>query len=464
MDKYDLVVIGGGPGGYVAAIRASQLGMKVALIEKRKTLGGTCLNIGCIPSKALLDSSELYHQAHKHLGTHGFSLSNLEIDVKKMMARKTAVVESTVRGVAYLMKKNKIALYNGAGRLVSANRVEIAGDAHKLITGDKILLATGSESTPLPSVPIDKKKILSSTEALALEKIPEHLSVIGGGAIGVELGSVYARLGSKVTLLEFASQLLPTIDHGLGKALEGSLAKMGMMFSFDTNVTASHIKGNKVLLKAQKDKKEIEVESDYVLVSIGRRPYTQGLGLEKVGVERDSKGRIKVNEDFQTNVESVYALGDLISGPMLAHKASEEGVVCVERMVGEKPELNHLLIPSVVYTWPEVASVGYSEEQLKERAVAYKKGEFPFKASGRARAAEELDGFIKVLAHKETDEILGVHMIGARCADMIAQAVTAMAYRASAEDIGMLVCAHPTFSESFKEAALKATGERAIHL
>jgi len=465
--KYDVTVIGSGPGGYVAAIRCAQLGLKTAIVEKYNTLGGTCLNIGCIPSKALLDSSEHFQNAKTHFKTHGINLSNLKIDLKQMITRKDDVVKQTVDGVSFLMKKNKIDVFTGHGSFVNKNQIKVTGadGREQAIETDKVIIATGSKPATLPFIKIDKKKIITSTEALNLKEIPKHLIVIGGGVIGVELGSVYARLGSKVSVVEFLDGLIPTMDKTMGKELQKILKKIGFEYYFKHKVTEVKPAGKEVTVIAENPKGEkVEIKGDYCLVSIGRRPYTEGLELENAGVKVDEKGRVEVNDNLQTNVDNVYAIGDVIKGAMLAHKAEEEGIFVAETIVGQKPHVNYLCIPGVVYTWPEVASVGYTEEQLKEKEIPFKSGSFPFKASGRARASMDTDGLIKVLSHKETDEILGVHMIGPRAADMIAEAVVAMEYRASAEDIGRISHAHPTFTESFKEACLAATDNRALHI
>lgn len=459
---YDLIVIGAGPGGYVAAIRAAQLGMSVAIVEKRKALGGTCLNVGCIPSKALLDSSEHFYMAKEKFAVHGIQTGTVKVDFKQMMQRKTDVVETTTQGIAYLMKKNKITVLTGTAAFKDAQTITVAS---KDVTASKFIIATGSEPTPLPPVPFDGKQVISSTEALVLSRVPKSLLVVGGGVIGVELASVYARLGTEVTIVEFFDRLIPTMDKELGKSLQKSLKKIGVKFSFQTKVTGAKVTKSKVSLTAEdKNGKLVSFDGEYALVAIGRRPVTASLGLDKLGISLDDRGRIPVNADFQTSVSSIYAIGDVIEGAMLAHKASEEGVVCVEKMMGQKPHLDYNLIPGVVYTWPEVASVGKTEEQLKSDSIDYKSGKFPFKASGRARAAEESEGFIKVLSDQRTDEVLGIHMIGPRAADMIAAAVTAMEFRASAEDVARSCTAHPSFSEALKEAALDATEKRPIHL
>jgi dihydrolipoamide dehydrogenase len=464
--QYNVVVIGSGPGGYVAAIRCAQLGFKTAIVEKYNTLGGTCLNVGCIPSKALLDSTEHFHNAKEHFQEHGIDIAPPKVNFKQMIARKGDVVKANVDGIAFLMKKNKIDVLNGLGTFVDKNTVKVVGNDKKetVITTDKVIIATGSKPTPLPFAPFDKKRIISSTEALELKEVPKHLIVIGGGVIGMELGSVYARIGSKVTVVEFLDSLIPTMDGTMGKELQKVTKKLGMEFFLGHKVTGVENKGNEVVVKAEsKDGKGIELKGDYCLVSIGRRPYTEGLGLEKIGIET-VKGQIPVDDHLKTKVDNIYAIGDVVKGAMLAHKAEEEGVYVAEQLAGQKPHINYLLIPGVVYTWPEVASVGYTEEQLKSQGRAYKTGNFPYKALGRARASMDLDGLVKILADKQTDEILGVHIIGARAADMIAAGVTAMEFRASAEDVARMSHAHPTYMEAFKEACLAATANRPIHL
>ena len=467
-NHFDVIVIGAGPGGYVAAIRAAQCGKSVAIVEKQSSLGGTCLNWGCIPSKALLDSTEHFHQAKHSFDVHGIKISGkISADIKQMMKRKEDVVKSTTQGIDYLMSKNKITVFEGLGSFLDTSTLEISKDKKsEIVTADNFIIATGSSVATLPFLPLDGERIISSNEAISLTEIPKHLVVIGGGVIGVELGSVYARLGSKVSVVEFADRLIPGMDKDLGKALERSLKKqLGMEFHFKTKVTAAKRKGKKVLVTAENDKGEaLTIDCDYVLVAIGRKPNTDGLGLDKIAVSCDERGRIPVNDLFQTKHPNIYAIGDVIKGPMLAHKASEEGVVCAEVIAGKKAHLNYDAIPGVVYTWPEVAAVGKTEEELKADNIAYKVGKFPFKASGRARAAEESEGFVKVYSSKESDEILGVHMIGPRAADMIAEATLAIEYRASAEDVGMMVHPHPTFTEALKEAALDATDKRPIHI
>ncbi len=463
--QYNVTVIGSGPGGYVAAIRCAQLGFKTAIIEKYNTLGGTCLNVGCIPSKALLDSSEHFINAKEHFKEHGIDIPEPKVNFGQMISRKAGVVKSNVDGIAFLMKKNKIDVHTGVGSFVDKNTIKVTKDGKETtITTEKVIIATGSKPTPLPFAPFDKKRIISSTEALELTEIPKHLIVIGGGVIGMELGSVYARIGSKVTVVEFLDSLIPTMDGTMGKELQRSTKKLGMDFYLGHKVTAVENKGKEVIVKAEsKDGKSIELKGDYCLVSIGRRPYTDGLGLDKVGIET-VKGQIPVDDHLKTKVDNIYAIGDVVRGAMLAHKAEEEGVYVAERLAGQKPHVNYLLIPGVVYTWPEVASVGYSEEQLKSQGRAYKVGSFPYKALGRARASMDLDGLVKILADKSTDEILGVHIIGARAADMIAAGVTAMEFRASAEDVSRMSHAHPTYMEAVKEACLAATANRPIHI
>ncbi len=464
--KYDVTVIGSGPGGYVAAIRCAQLGMKTAILEKYNSLGGTCLNVGCIPSKALLDSSEHYFNAKHHFTEHGIDVSGLKINLKQMIARKSEVVRQTVAGIDFLMKKNKIDVFQGMGSFVDPHNILVQGEKDQIkIETENVIIATGSKPASLPFIKLDKKRVITSTEALELKTVPKHMIVIGGGVIGVELGSVYGRLGSKISVVEFMDSLIPTMDKTMGKELQKTLKKSGFEFYLKHKVTAVEAKGTTVTVTAENDKGEkIELEGDYCLVSIGRKPYTEGLGLENIGVKTNERGQIEVDDHLRTNIENIYAIGDVIKGAMLAHKAEEEGVFVAETIAGQKPHINYLLIPGVVYTWPEVASVGYTEEQLREKNMPYKSGSFPFKASGRARASMDTDGLIKVLAHKDTDEILGVHMIGPRVADLIAEAVVAMEFRASAEDIARISHAHPTFTESFKEACLAATDNRALHI
>lgn len=465
MNSYDVTVIGSGPGGYVAAIRAAQLGFKTAIIEKT-SLGGTCLNVGCIPSKALLDSSEHYHNAVHNFAAHGIDVEAPKVNFSQMIQRKREVVDANVKGIEYLMGKNKIEVHKGIGSFKDATHVIVTKDdgSTEEIESKYIIVATGSYSTELPFAKTDKERIITSTEALELNEIPKHLIVIGGGVIGLELGSVYLRLGSEVTVVEFMDRIIPGMDGALSKELTKVLKKQGMKFHTSTKVTEVTNNGGGVTVKAEDKKGEqLTFEGDYVLVSVGRSPYTQGLGLENAGIETDERGRIKTNAHLQTNVANVYAIGDVVAGAMLAHKAEEEGVLVAEQLAGEKPHIDYNLIPGVVYTWPEVAAVGKTEEQLKESGVKYKVGSFPFRALGRARASMDLDGFVKILADETTDEVLGIHIIGARAADLVAEAVVAMEYRASAEDIARMSHAHPTFAEAMKEAALDATAKRSIH-
>ncbi|OWK98104.1 dihydrolipoyl dehydrogenase [Kaistella haifensis DSM 19056] len=467
MSQFDVTVIGSGPGGYVAAIRCAQLGLKTAIIEKYPTMGGTCLNVGCIPSKALLDSSEHFENAKHNFANHGIIIDEPKADLARMIARKDEVVDQTTKGINFLMDKNKVTVFEGVGSFESSTQVKVTKNdgSSEIIDSKFIIIATGSKPSSLPFITIDKERIITSTEALNLKEIPKHLVVIGGGVIGLELGSVYKRLGSEVTVVEFMDRIIPTMDGALSKELNKVLRKQGMKFMLSTAVQAVERNGDTVKVTA-KDKKgeEVVVEGDYVLVSVGRKPYTDGLSLEKAGVDLDERGRVKTNEHLQTNVSNIYAIGDVVAGAMLAHKASEEGVLVAEQLAGQKPHINYNLIPGVVYTWPEVASVGKTEEQLKAEGVAIKVGNFPMRALGRSRASGDVDGFIKIIADEKTDEVLGVHMIGARAADMIAAAVTAMEFRASAEDIARMSHAHPTFAEAIKEAALDATGKIAIHM
>jgi len=467
MEKYDVAVIGSGPGGYVAAIRCAQLGMKTALIEKYSTLGGTCLNVGCIPSKALLNSSEHFHAAKHSFADHGIEIDAPKINVTQLMKRKTDVVEQTCSGIDFLMKKNKIDVHQGWASFEDATHINIIKEnGQQQIEAAKTIIATGSKPSTLPFITLDKERVITSTEALSLTEVPKKLIVIGGGVIGLELGSVYGRLGADVTVVEYADSLIPTMDKDLGKEFRKVLKK-DLKFNIHLNCGVNSVerKGDEVIVKATNKKGDEEVfTADYCLVAVGRRPFTDKLGLEKAGVKQDGRGRIDVNEHLQTSVPNIFAIGDVVRGAMLAHKAEEEGVYVAEFMAGEKPHMNHNLIPGVVYTWPEIAAVGKTEEQLKAQGVQYKAGSFPFKASGRARASNDTDGFVKVLADANTDEILGVHMIGPRAGDMIAEAVVAMEYRASAEDIARICHAHPTFTEALKEAALDATDKRALHI
>lgn len=461
--KYDVTIIGSGPGGYVAAIRCAQLGLKTAIIEKENTLGGTCLNVGCIPSKALLDSSEKFYEAQHKFAKHGIDISKMQVNFPQMMARKQEVVDQMVNGVNFLMKKNQIEVIKGLGTIVGKNHIKVSGEKEQSIQTNKIIIATGSESGRLPNLEIDEKRILSSTGALALKEIPKHLIVIGGGVIGLELSSVYNRLGSKVSIVEYADALIGGMDMSLGKEMAKIMKKQGVKLYLGHAVTEVKNEGSQIIVLAKGEKSEMKLEGDYCLVSVGRKPYTEGLGLENIGIELDGRGRISVDQQLQTKADGVYAIGDVIKGAMLAHKAEEEGVFVAETIAGQKPHINYNLIPGVVYTWPEIAGVGQTEEQLKENKQAYKVGQFPFRANGRAVAGMDPEGFVKILSDQNTDEILGVHIIGARAADMIMEAVTAMEFRASAEDIARISHAHPTTSEVIKEAALAATENRALH-
>lgn len=467
--EYDVVVIGSGPGGYVGAIRCAQLGLKTAVIEKYDTFGGTCLNVGCIPSKALLDSSEHYHNAAHTFETHGIDLKNLKVNMPQMIARKNDVVAQNTMGIQYLFKKNKIDSFIGVGSFVDKNTIQVtAKDGKKeTLKAKHVIIASGSKPTALPFLPIDKKRIITSTEALNIQEVPASMVIIGGGVIGLELGSVYARLGTKVSVVEYMNSIIGTMDAGLGKELQRVLKKtLGMEFYLGHKVTGAKNTGKSVTVMADNPKGEaVTIKGDYCIVAVGRMAYTAGMNLEAVGIKMEDRGnKIAVDNYLETSVKGIYAIGDVIKGPMLAHKAEDEGIFVAETIAGQKPHINYNLIPGVVYTWPEVASVGQTEEQLKEAGVKYKSGSFPFKASGRAKASMDTDGFIKVLADASTDEVLGVHMIGPRAADMIAEAVVAMEFRASAEDIARICHAHPTYTEALKEAALAATDNRAIHI
>jgi dihydrolipoamide dehydrogenase len=467
MDSFDVVVIGSGPGGYVSAIRCAQLGMKTAIIEKYNTMGGTCLNVGCIPSKALLDSSHHFEEATKNFSNHGININGeISLDFNKMISRKNDVVSQTTKGIKFLMNKNNIKVYNGFGSFVDKNKVKVVSNDSEIILESKnIIIATGSKPASLPFVTIDKERIISSTEALKLKEIPKHLIIIGGGVIGLELGQVYKRLGAEVSIIEYMDKIIPTMDSGLSKELTKVFKKQKFKIYTSHKVTAVERVDDDVRVKAEdKNGKLVEFNGDYCLVSIGRSAYTDGLNLEAIGLETTDRGQIKVNDYLQTNHTNIYAIGDVISGAMLAHKAEEEGVFVAEIISGQKPHIDYNLIPGVVYTWPEVASVGKTEDYLKENNIEYKVGQFPMRALGRSRASSDLDGFVKILADKNTDEIIGVHMIGARCADLISEAVIAMEYRASAEDIARISHAHPTYSEAIKEAALAATENRALHI
>jgi len=466
MKSFDVAVIGSGPGGYVSAIRCAQLGMKVAIIEKYSTMGGTCLNVGCIPSKALLDSSHHFEDAVKHFDTHGIEIpSEVKVNLEKMMARKQSVVDQTTVGIEFLMKKNKIDVFQGVGAFKDATHITISGAVNEVIEAKYTIIATGSKPSALPFAKIDKERIITSTEALKLKEIPKHLIIIGGGVIGLELGQVYKRLGSEVTVVEYMDRIIPSMDKGLSKELAKVLKKQKFKINTSHKVASVKRVDDRVSVQAENKKGEtVTFEGDYCLVSVGRSAYTVGLNSDAAGVQLNERGQVLVNDHLQTTATNIYAIGDVVKGAMLAHKAEEEGVFVAEHIAGQKPHINYNLIPGVVYTWPEVASVGKTEEQLTSEGKAYKSGQFPMRALGRSRASMDLDGFVKVLADEATDEILGVHMIGARCADLIAEAVVAMEFRASAEDISRISHAHPTFTEAIKEAALAATGDRALHV
>ncbi|MFD2602807.1 dihydrolipoyl dehydrogenase [Flavobacterium suzhouense] len=468
MSSFDVVVIGSGPGGYVAAIRCAQLGFNTAIIEKYPTLGGTCLNVGCIPSKALLDSSHHYHDATTHFKEHGIDIAGeIKVNIEQMIARKKGVVDQNVSGIKYLMDKNKITVFEGLGSFEDATHIKVTKNdgSSEVIEAKNTIIATGSKPSSLPFIKIDKERIITSTEALELKEVPKHLIVIGGGVIGLELGQVYLRLGAQVSVVEYLDRIIPGMDAGLSKELTKVLKKQGMKFYTSHKVKSVERNGEGVQVQAENAKGEtITLDGDYSLVSVGRRPYTDGLNAEAAGVKVTERGQIEVNDHLQTSASNIYAIGDVIKGAMLAHKAEEEGVFVAETLAGQKPHIDYNLIPGVVYTWPEVAAVGKTEEQLKEAGVAYKSGSFPFKALGRSRASMDTDGFVKILADAKTDEVLGVHMIGARTADLIAEAVTAMEFKASAEDISRMSHAHPTYAEAVKEAALAATENRAIHI
>ena len=467
--SYDLVVIGTGPGGYVCAIRAAQLGLATAVVEKRKTHGGTCLNVGCIPSKALLHASEMFEETKGHLGEMGIGLSAPKLDLKKMMAFKDEGVEGNVKGVEFLLKKNKIDVFPGAARIAAAGQVEVTGDdgSNQVVAAKNIVIATGSDVTRLPGVEIDEKVVVSSTGALELEKVPKKLLVIGAGVIGLELGSVWRRLGSEVLVVEFLDRVLPGMDMEVGRQFQRILGKQGIEFKLSSKVTkVEQTKGaTKVTIEpaGAGDGQAEVVDADVVLVAIGRVPYTDGLGLEQIGVQRDAKGRILTDAHFATNVTGIYAIGDVIAGPMLAHKAEDEGVAVAEILAGKAGHVNYEVIPNVVYTYPEVASIGRTEEELKEAGVAYNVGKFPFTANGRAKVNRTTDGFVKVLADKETDRVLGVHILGPDAGNLIMECAVAMEFGASSEDIARTCHPHPTLTEAVKEAAL-AVEKRAIHM
>lgn len=465
--NYDVIIIGSGPGGYVAAIRCSQLGFKTALIEKYPTLGGTCLNVGCIPSKALLDSSEHFHNAQSAFAIHGITMNDLKADMNQMIDRKAQVVLENTKGIEFLMKKNKVDVFTGTGSFLDKTTINVANaEGNTELKAGKIIIATGSKPIVPAAFNYDKKRVITSTEALNIREIPSRMVIIGGGVIGLELGSVYARLGTQIDVVEFADSIIPTMDVDCGKELMRSMKKLGVKFHLKHKVTAVKPQGNFVDIDVEKAEggSSFTISADYCLVSIGRRPFTDNLGLEKAGIKTDEKGRIPVNERLETAVQGIFAIGDVIAGPMLAHKAEEEGVFVAETIAGQHPHINYNLIPGVVYTWPEVAGVGQTEEQLKAAGIAYKSGKFPYKALGRARASMDIDGMVKILADAKTDEILGMHIVGARAADMIMEGVTLMEFRASAEDAARMSHPHPTYTEAIKEAALAATENRAIHM
>ncbi len=465
---YDVVIIGSGPGGYVAAIRAGQLGMKTAIIEKYNTLGGTCLNVGCIPSKALLDSSEHYHQLNHTFAEHGIKADKVALDMEQMIRRKNDVVTQTCDGVKFLMKKNKVDVYYGHGSFVDATHIKVtsADKTETILEAQKVIIATGSKPVTPPAMGYDKNRVITSTEALNITTLPKHMVIIGAGVIGLELGSVFSRLGTKVEVVEYLDRLLPGMDVDCSKELMRSLKKQGVVFHLSHEVVS--VKGTKTKAKVEMKPKAggeaITLETDYCLIAIGRRPYTEGLGLENTKVKLDEKGKIVVGDHLVTDEPNIYAIGDVIKGAMLAHKAEEEGMYVVETMAGQQPHIDYNLIPGVVYTWPEIASVGKTEEVLKAEGIEYKVGKFPMKALGRARASMDTEGFIKVIAQKDTDEILGVHMFAARAADLIMEAVALMEFKASAEDMARISHPHPTFSEAAREAALDATDKRALHI
>ena len=461
-EPFDVIIIGSGPGGYVCALRAAQLGMKVGCVEKRATLGGTCLNIGCIPSKALLQSSEEFDHTRHALAQHGVLVDSVKLDLARMQARKTEVVTANVKGVEYLFRKNKVTWLKGTGRIVAPGKVDVDGTVHET---KHIVIATGSESMPLPGVAVDEQRIVTSTGGLELDHVPDHLVVIGGGYIGLELGSVWRRLGARVTVVEFLDRIVPTVDGEVARAFQRILAKQGMQFRLGTKVTAARPGNDGVTLTLEPAKGGAaeEITADIVLLSIGRRAFTQGLGLDAVGVALDERGRVKTDAHFATNVPGIYALGDVIAGPMLAHKGEDEGVAVAEILAGQAGHVNYDVIPGVVYTWPEVASVGRNEEELKAAGVAYNVGKFPFTANARARAMGDTEGFVKLLADKTTDRLLGAHIIGPDAGTLIAELAVAMEFGASAEDVARTCHAHPSLNEAVKEAALAADG-RALHI
>jgi dihydrolipoamide dehydrogenase len=463
-DRYDVVVIGGGPGGYVAAIRAAQLGLRAACVDARESLGGTCLNIGCIPSKALLQSSEKFAEARHGLAEHGVKVGEATLDLGRMMARKDRVVTALTRGVEFLFRKNKVEWLKGSGRVAAPGRVAVssADGAVREVEAGAVVIATGSESTPLPGIAIDERRVLSSTGALALDHVPRRLAVIGGGYIGLELGSVWQRLGAEVTVIELLDRIVPAMDRELATMLQRVLTRQGIAFQLGARLLGLRETADGLDLEIEAAERR-SIEADAVLVAVGRRPFTQGLGLDAAGVGCDAQGRVVIDDGFATNVAGIYAIGDVIRGPMLAHKAEEEGIAMAERLAGQKPHVNYDAIPAVVYTWPEVASVGKSEEELTATAIPYRVGKFPFTANPRARANGDTEGFVKILAETASDRVLGVHIIGPDAGTLIAEAALAIEFGASAEDIARTCHAHPTLSEAVKEAALAVDG-RAIHI
>ena len=466
-ERYKVAIIGGGPGGYVAAIRAAQLGMRTVVIEKRGALGGTCLNVGCIPSKAMLHASELYEQANGHLGRYGIEVKGVVLQLDKMLANKDKVVSDFTKGIEFLFKKNKVDYVKGAATLAGDRRIDVAlSDGGKAqIEADAIVIATGSEPTPLPNVAIDEKRIVSSTGALELTEVPKHLVVIGAGYIGLEMGSVWRRLGAKVTVVEYLDRILPGMDGEIAKQFQRILTKQGMAFRLGSKVTAakSGQAGVSLTLEPAKGGAAETLEADIVLVAVGRRPYTQGLGLDRIGVALDEKGRVRTDPHFRTNVEGIYAIGDVIAGPMLAHKASDEGVALVESLAGQAGHVNYDTCPGIVYTWPEVATVGKSEEQLKAENIEYRVGKFPMTANSRARTNGDTDGLVKLLGDAKTDRLLGAHIIGAHAGELIHECVMAMEFGGAVEDVARAFHGHPTLAEAIKEAAL-AAGTGAIHI
>lgn len=466
MNSFDLVIIGGGPGGYVAAIRAAQLGFKTALIEKHKTLGGTCLNVGCIPSKVLLNASKHYNDAKQKFSIYGIEFLELNLNFSKMISHKNSIVNTMAKGINFLMEKNKISVLNGLATFVDLKTIKVVVNNSEdiIINAKYFIIATGSKSTELPFVKIDKDKIISSTESLNLKEVPKHLIVIGGGVIGLELSSVYSRLGSKVTVLEHSNKIVPSMDESLSRELQKILTKQGIMFALAHEVyEIKRFKEFLIVNALNENKHSISFTGDYVLVAVGRSPYTKNLGLNNIGVKVDKMGRILVNKNLQTNISNIYAIGDVIAGPMLAHKAEEEGIFVVESLSGQKPHIDYNLIPNVIYTHPEVATVGKTEEQLQFEKQNYKIGVFNMKALGRSRVSMDIDGFVKILADKKTDEVLGCHIISARAADLISEIVIAMEYRASSEDLARICYPHPTFSEAIKEAALGSFEGKSLH-